>query len=89
MSKSVHRMSSYIFSYNSNKAVIPSEREQGELIQSFADFGGDKFDHSKLEEIKVVWVDFRGGETPGLWHIYHVRFVIIKYDGEWCWWPFA
>lgn len=88
MSKSVQRMSSYIFSYNSNKAVTPSEREQGELIQNFADFGGDRFDPSKLEEIKAVWVDFRGGETPGLWSTYHVRFVIIKYDGEWCWWPF-
>ena len=83
----VDRMNSYIYSFNTNNEITPSERQIEELIDSIKKIVGDEFDASVITDVKVVWVDVRGG-VRNFWQTTHERFVMIKYQDEWCWWPY-
>ncbi len=80
-------MSGYIFSFNTNKCVTPSTSQITELKQSIQSIVGENFDTSKIEDVKMVWVDIRGG-TFAFWNSSDARFVMIKYNDEWHWWPY-
>lgn len=84
--ENVARLSDYMFSYNVNKAANPSTRETTEILESLSTFEEYGYDYSKLQEIKIVWTDMRGG-IPGLWGNSMDKFTMIKYDGAWYWWP--
>jgi len=78
--------SKFIFSYSIGQAQIPSAREQEEVVEVFRYFGGDAFDEERLEEVRTVWVDYKGN-IPSFWPSRASRFLMVKYDGRWCWWP--
>jgi len=80
-------MQDYLFSYNTDRVVTPSDKQREQLIESISEMIGEHFNPDIIEDVKMVWVDFRGG-TMGYWGLNHTRFVMIKYAGEWCWWPF-
>ena len=80
-------MNSYIYSFNTNNEITPSERQIEELIDSIKKIVGDEFDASVITDVKFVWVDVRGG-VRNFWQTTHERFVMIKYQDEWCWWPY-
>lgn len=82
----VRDMSDYIFSYNIEKAEKPSSQEREEFMENFRHYGGDNFDEDKLEDIRIVWINYKGN-VPGIWPSRAVRFIMIKYEGKWCWWP--
>ena len=82
----VERFSQYIFSYNIDKAETPSANEREAYIETFRYFGGENFDESEVEDIKMVWVNYKGN-IPGFWPSRGTRFIVFKYKGEWCWWP--
>lgn len=81
------KMSDYVFSFNTNRALDPSTDQMTELMESIRSFAGDTFDETLIEDVKMVWVDFRGG-LRGFWNSADLRFVMILYKGEWCWWPY-
>lgn len=81
------KMSDYVFSFNTNRALPPSTNQRNELMESIRRFAGDDFDETLIEDVKMIWVDFRGG-VRGFWNSVDLRFVMIRYKGEWCWWPY-
>ena len=83
----VMKLHEYLYSFNTQKAVTPSGRQMDELIDSIKMTVGEDFDPEVIEDVKMVWVDIRGGLT-NFWQTSHMRFTMIKYQGEWCWWPF-
>lgn len=83
----VKNESSYIFSYNIDKTVGPSTKEENAIRKSLVYYTHAGYDESKLQDIKAVWLDMRGG-IPGFWGESLEKFVMIKYDGQWYWWPF-
>ncbi len=86
LERNVNDMSDYIFSYNIDKVEKPTTKEIKEFIRSFHVNGGAAFEEEKLQDIRIVWINYKGNIT-GIWPTRAVRFVIIKYDGKWCWWP--
>ena len=78
---------SYVFSYNIDKVVGPSAREEEAVRKSLVYYTHAGYDESKLQDIKAVWLDMTGG-IPGFWGASLEKFVMIKYDGQWYWWPF-
>lgn len=83
----VNEFSDYLFSYNIDDVKKPSSNEREEILEQlnwFEDFG---FDERKLEDIRLVWASMRGGEKFGAWSKSDLRFVVIKYDGQWYIWP--
>ena len=87
MSVQVNVQSEYIYSFNTNREITPSERQVEELIDSIKQLAGEDFDSSVIQDIKFVWIDIRGGLT-NFWQESDVRFAMIKYQDEWCWWPY-
>lgn len=86
MSGPVLEMSNYIFSYNIDSVKSPSDSERDELMETFKSLAGEDFDESDIEDIKLVWVNFTGN-VPGFWPAGATRFIMIKYNGRWCYWP--
>lgn len=84
--KVVGSFSQYIFSYNIEKAETPNSNERENYLELFSYFGGENFDESEVEDITIVWVNYKGN-IPGFWPSQGTRFVVFKYKGEWCWWP--
>ena len=82
----VEDVSAFMVSFSVDRPQNPNERDRKQLIDDFRYYCGDTFDESKLEDIKFVWVSFKG-RVSGIWAKSTTRFVVIKYDGEWCWWP--
>ncbi|MBQ7923646.1 MAG: hypothetical protein IJ325_13900 [Clostridia bacterium] len=78
--------SKYIFSYNIGAAQKPSSRECAELMEVFRYYAGDAFDESQIEDIRMVWVNYKCN-IPSFWPSRATRFIMIKYEGRWCWWP--
>ena len=77
--------SDYIFSFAIQEVASPSSREKNNIIESLEAY--EKFDSSKLKDIKIIWLDTKGG-IPGFWGATFEKFILIKYDGSWYWWPF-
>ena len=84
--RTVESFSQYIFSFNIDNAKTPSANERQDLLETLEYFGGDNFDQAKVEDIKYVWVNYKGN-VQGFWPSRGTRFLVFKYDGEWCWWP--
>jgi hypothetical protein len=55
-------------------------------MANFRYFGGNDFDESDIEGIKIIWVYYTGN-VPAVWPMHATRFIVIKYQGHWCWWP--
>ena len=87
LSRYTSQLSNYVYSFNTNKTADPSSAQMTELMNSIKKFAGDDFDETLIEDVKIVWVDFRGG-IHGFWNSIDSRFIMIKYKGEWCWWPY-
>lgn len=87
MSSSVESMSDYIFSYGIDRVVDPSDNDREILIKKAQLIAGDDFEENDIKDIKVVWVTFTGN-VPSVWPSGSTRFVMIKYDGRWCWCPY-
>ena len=87
LTRYTEKMSDYVFSFNTNRALKPSTNQMTELMESIRLFVGDSLDETQIEDVKMVWVDFRGG-LRGFWNSVDLRFVMIYYKGEWCWWPY-
>ena len=83
----VQSLSEYIFSYNIDKLANPSTREYNDVLASLDEYRDYGYDPAKLTDVKVVCLDMRGG-VPGFWGSSFEKFVLIKYDGAWYWWPF-
>ena len=87
LSSSVESMSEYMFSYSIEKVNDPSDGDREKLIKKTQLVVGDDFNESDIKDIKVVWVKFTGN-VPSVWPSGSTRFVMIKYDGRWCWCPY-
>lgn len=83
----VEKMSNYVYSFYSTPAVVPNSAQIDELMESIRPFVDEDFDESLVEDVSMVWVDYRGGRR-GFWRSVDLRFVMIFYKGEWCWWPY-
>ncbi len=82
----VKDVSEFMVSFSTDRPQTPNKRDHNQLLEDFKYYCGDAFDESKLEDIKFVWVSFKG-QTSGIWGKSTSRFTIIKYDGKWYWWP--
>ena len=82
----VKRLSNYIFSYYLDEPLVPSERQREELMKQIRYFAGADFKESDIEDIRFVWVHFTG-DVLYIWPKYTERFIVIKYEGDWYWWP--
>lgn len=82
----MEEFSQYIFSYSIGKAETPNSNEREKYMEIFRYFGGSKFQEDKIEDIKMVWVNYKGN-IIGFWPSRGTRFIVFKYDGDWCWWP--
>lgn len=86
MAKSVKELSDYMTFYHVEDVKKPSSSERDEIIETLAYFKDFGYDERKLEDIRLVWSGMRGGDV-GTWDFVNERFVMIKYDGRWYWWP--
>ena len=84
----VNGLSDYIFSYNIDKVASPSTNQKNTILSTFYLYSDYGYDPDDIEDIKLVWLKMRGG-TPGLWGSSNNRFVMIKQEGKWYWWPFT
>ena len=82
----VKDMSDYIFMYKLGKAEDPSEREYEELMETFRYYAGEDFSDGDVQSIKIIWADYTGN-VPAVWPSRAARFIVIKYQGRWYWWP--
>ncbi len=86
ISSDVREMSEYLVYMETDSPQPPNERDRDQLLEYFSTDFGDTFDEEKLEDIQYVWVTLEG-QTGGVWSRAVTRFTMIKYDGEWYWWP--
>ena len=86
MEKSVKDLSDYITFYHVEDVKNPSSNEREEVLETLSYYKDFGYDEDKLEDIKLVWAGMRGGPV-GTWNFTNERFVMIKYDGQWYWWP--
>ncbi|MBO5702036.1 MAG: hypothetical protein J6S71_06325 [Clostridia bacterium] len=82
----VKDMSDYIFMYKLGKSEDPSEKEYEELMEAFRFYAGEDFSEDDIQSIKIIWVDYTGN-VPAVWPSRAARFIVIKYEGRWYWWP--
>ena len=75
------------FGYRVDKTASPSTKERDQIISELKYYGGSDFDEGELDEITLVWVSHDMEYIVGMWQASIVRFVMIKYDGHWYWWP--
>ena len=86
ISRSVEYMSEYLVYCSTSKPESPNERDRNQLVEYFCTGFADTIDEDKLEDIQYVWVKLEG-QSGGVWSRAITRFTMIKYDGEWYWWP--
>lgn len=83
--ENVKRVSEYFVSYNIDKIANPSSSDDTsvrEVLSYYEDYG---YDSSKLEEIKVAWLETRAGVNPSFSSQFSDKLIFIKYDGKWYW----
>ena len=85
LSKQVKDFSEYVFSYYLEETKSPSTSEMNEIMAQLNSI--PDFDEDQLDDVKYITVNFKGNATY-LWTANITRFVMIKYDGSWYWWPF-
>ena len=85
LSGNVKEISDYMFSYYLEDTKTPSTSEMNEIMAQLNSF--PDFDEDQLDDVKYITVNFKGNATY-LWTANDTRFVMIKYDGSWYWWPF-
>lgn len=78
--------SQYVHKYKLEKAQNPTESEREKLLEDIRIFGGRDFDVSDIKDIKIIWVTY-DVDFAGVFPHAGLRFVMIKYEGRWCWWP--
>lgn len=83
----VEVQSEYIVSYNIDKVVSPSSNEKTQILEYLDYFEENGYDESKLDDIKIAWLNIQGGFAPGFLNSNLGRFLLIKYDGRWYWVP--
>ena len=81
------QMSEYIASFNVEKAETPNSMYREEFMEDVLYFANDDFDENDIEDIKIVWANYKGGKVYGTLHSRASRFTMVKYQGEWYWWP--
>ena len=84
--ENVKDLSEYLISYNIEKAETPTSQYRKELMDQILFFAGPGFDESDIEDIKIVWVNYKGN-ISGIMQSNASRFTMIKYKGDWYWWP--
>ena len=85
LSKPVKDFSEYVFSYYLEDTKTPSTSEMNVIMAQLNSI--PDFDEDQLDDVKYITVNFKGNATY-LWTANTTRFVLIKYDGSWYWWPF-
>ncbi len=83
----VTNLSENKFSYNISKIASPSSKEKNSVLEHLDKLGKYGYNPSKLQDIKVAIFTMKG-ITPGKWYSSFDKFILIKYDGVWYWWPF-
>jgi hypothetical protein len=78
--------SQYVHKYKLEKAQNPTESEREKLLEDIRIYGGRDFDVSDIKDIKIIWVTY-DVDFAGVFPQAGLRFVMIKYEGRWCWWP--
>ena len=85
--QAVRNFSNYLFSYSVEDVKKPSTNERNEVLEQLESFKDYGYDERRFEDIRLVWVGVRGGGELGYWNDSDMRFVVIKYDGQWYIWP--
>ena len=75
------------FGYRVDNTAPPSAKDRDRIISDLHYYGGDDFDEDELSDITLVWISHDMEYIVGMWQASVVRFVMIKYDGHWYWWP--
>ena len=83
----VSNLSEYKFSYKITKVANPSFKEKENILAHISRLEEYGCDPLKLQDIKVVFFTMKG-VSPGQWGSSFNKFILIKYDGTWYWWPF-
>ncbi len=84
----VESFSNYLYSFNVFKVAVPSTSQKTDIRTSLAEFTDYGYDSEKLEDIRSIWIEMRVGTIRGFWSTIYEKFVMIKYDGVWYWWPY-
>ena len=84
----IDSLSELSFSFKINKVSdIPAKDLEHVLahLEEYRDYG---YEPAKLQKVKVVLFTMRGA-SPGFLGFPADRYIMIKYDGKWYWWPFV
>ena len=82
----IKQLSDYIFSFNVHEIVKPSTSQRTDILKQISECADYGYDPAQLEDMRVIWLEIRGG-IRGLWYTTYEKFVMIKYNDEWCLWP--
>lgn len=83
----VKSFSEYKFSYNIQEVNDPSTKDKQNALDHMDTLHKYGYDPLKLQDIKVAYFTIKG-VSPGKWGSSFNKFILIKYDGAWYWWPF-
>lgn len=83
----VSDLSDYKFTYKIDRVADPSSKERNNVLDHMIILEEYGFDPLKFEDIKVVFFTMKG-VSPGKWGSSFDKYILIKYDGTWYWWPF-
>ena len=83
----VSEWSEFKFSYNIDQCSSPSTKERSNVLQHLDSMKKYGYDSNKLEDMKVVLFSFTGTSPSNLGSGFD-KYILIKYDGTWYWWPF-
>ena len=84
----VSDLSEYSFSCKIDKISNPSVSDVNGLRMHLDEYKKYGYNPDKLEDVKVVIFTMKG-VSPGQWGVGFNKFILLKYDGEWYWWPFG
>lgn len=85
--RAVSEWAEFKFSYNIDQCSSPSTKEKYNVINHLNSMEKYGYDSDKLENIKVVLFSFTGTSPSNLGSGFD-KYILIKYDGVWYWWPF-
>ena len=83
----IKTFSEYGFSDNVDKIASPSSKETNYVLTHLEYYRQYGYDPEDLQDIKVVIFSMKG-VNPGYWFSMFEKFILIKYDGIWYWWPY-
>ena len=85
--RAVSEWSEFKFSYRIDQCSSPSTKEKYNVINHLNSMEKYGYDSDKLENIKVVMYTITGSAPSNLGSGFD-KYILIKYDGVWYWWPF-